>query len=78
MFKKQILNVVMLMQVKTFRELLDSYSQKGQVILKTQILWTACLPQLAEMSHEVTHHSRRTCCQEVIDIDATQGNYFMR
>ena len=56
----------MLMQVKTIRELIDSYSQKGQLILKSQVLWTACLPQFTEMSHEV------------IDIDATQGNYITR
>ena len=78
MFKKQILSVVMLVKVKTIWEFLDSYSQEGQLILKSQVLWAACLPQFAEMSHEVMHHSRRTGCKEVIDIDATQGNYITR
>ena len=78
MLKKQILSVVMLVKAKTIWEFLDSHSQEGQLILKSQILWTACLPQFTEMSHEVMHYSRRTCCQEVIDIDATQGNYITR
>ena len=42
------------------------------------MLWAASLPQFAKMSQEVMCHLRRSSCKEVIDIDATQGNYIMR
>ena len=44
MFKNQILSVVMLAKVKTIWELLDGYSQEGQLIFKSQVLWAAGLP----------------------------------
>ena len=53
-------------------------SKESQVIIKTQVLVGCWSSTVCEDDSRIRHHLRRSYCKEVIDIDATQGNYIMR